>query len=423
MLSQKQTELVVLTVSNPSPSLPNPRKLSFQQSAPVQPDSSGPVIILDDDLDVANTVAAALGVLGHRAVVTSSAAEFYGLVDRLSPSHLVIDLFMPEIDGLAVLRDLSGRTSARIIVTSGHKGRLLESMRQSAVALGLDVVGRLEKPFRLAKLRELMTIPATFQPESRQPCDYSESEMSLENILAGLNAGEFRLYLQAKIICATQAIVGYEALVRWDHPVHGIIQPALFVPQIEAAGMEHLLARYMIDNAMAFLAAHAESTFHIAINVSLDTFRSPCFRAGLAGLRAKHDVASQRIILELTETGGSELTVADIEKMTRIRLDGFLLSLDDFGKGLSSIQRLVQLPFSEVKIDRIFIRDVTTSEEARKLIGFIIAMGTALGITTTAEGIEDAATFDVLKKLGCTNVQGFLFGRPFPVSLANRCCN
>jgi len=404
---------------NNTSSLPIPNDLSLQHTKPDQPGTSDLVIILDDDLCVATTVAKALGALGHKAVVTSSTAEFFNLIDLLSPSHLVIDLFMPDTDGLAVLRGLTSRTGSRIIVTSGHDVRLLESMRQSALALGLDVVGRLEKPFRLAKLRELMGIPSKSQPVSRHPWDHSEGDLSLQRIFRGLDGGEFKLYLQAKICCTTQAVVGYEALVRWDHPVYGIIPPAHFVPQIEASGVEHRLARYMIDHSMTFLAANADASFHLAVNVSLDTFRSPLFRTLLAELRASHGVAAERIVLELTETGGGGLTVADIETMTRIRLDGFLVSLDDFGVGLSSIQRLVQLPFSEVKIDRMFIRDITMSEVARKMVESIIAMGKTLGIEVTAEGIEDFDTFDLLKKLGCTNVQGFLFGQPFPVSIAN----
>jgi len=182
---------------------------------------------------------------------------------------------------------------------------------------------------------------------------------------------------------------------------------------IEAAGMEHRLARYMIDRSMAYLAAHADATFHVAINVSLETFRSPLFRTMLAELRAEHDVPAERIILELTERGVGELSGADIETMTRIRMDGFLLSLDDFGVGQSSIQRLVQLPLSEVKIDQMFIRDVTTSEEARRLVESIIAMGQALKIPITAEGIENAETFEMLKGLAAQMPKASFSAGPF----------
>jgi EAL domain-containing protein (putative c-di-GMP-specific phosphodiesterase class I) len=402
-------------MTNDSDFSPSPSSLQGQQFKPDRSGGEGLVIILDDDLDVANTVAASLGALGHRAVVTSSAPEFFDLIDRLSPSHLMIDLFMPEMDGLAVLRGLSSRTNARIIVTSGHDVRLLESMRQSAIALGLDVAGRLEKPFRLSRLRELMAIPSMNKPALCSSWDSSEENLSLQRILDGLDGGEFKLYLQVKISCTTQTIVGYEALVRWDHPEYGIIPPVHFVPKIEAAGMEHRLARYMIDLSMAYLAANEDASFHLAINVSLETLRSPPFRAMLAELRAQHDVAAKRIVLELTERGVGDLTSLDIETMTRIRLDGYLLSLDDFGVGNSSIQRLVQLPFSEIKIDRMFIRDVTTSDEARKLMMSMVAMGDAMNIPITAEGIENAETFEMLKSVGCTNAQGFLFGEPFPV--------
>lgn len=405
------------------------------------------VLILDDDQLVADVIARALRSLGCETETALAPSAFFAALGSFGPTHLVIDLFMPEMDGLAVLHRLAELgCNARIIVTSGHEVRLLESMRQSARALGLDVIGRLEKPFRMARLAELMTQPedtedkreavslpndpaapaiapsyesgrataAAAMPDALLPAigDLGDDPLSIDFVKA-LGAGQLQLYLQNKVSCATRAVVGHEALVRWHHPEKGIVPPALFVPEIEARGLEHLLARHMLDLAMAHLSRHGAG-LHVSVNVSLATFRMECFRELLGALRQRHDIAPERIILELTETGTSEILPSDIDTLTRLRLDGYQLAIDDFGIGMSSLQRLVQLPFSEVKIDRMFVRDITQSEEARKIVTAIIAMARALGMQVTAEGVEDAATLAILTELGCDLAQGYYLGRPFP---------
>lgn len=405
------------------------------------------VLILDDDQLVADVIGRALRSLGCETETTLAPSAFFAALGSFRPTHLVIDLFMPEMDGLAVLHRLAELgCDARIIVTSGHEVRLLESMRQSARALGLDVIGRLEKPFRMARLAELMAQqpdgaePAAVPPPvvedlpaAPRPAPVAEAVVAVPDVLAvplpdlstlggdalavefvtGLAEGQLQLYLQNKVSCATRAVVGHEALVRWYHPEKGVVSPALFVPEIEARGLEHLLARHMLDLAMAHLARHGAG-LHVSVNVSLATFRMGCFREMLSALRQRHDIAPERIILELTETGTSEILPSDIDTLTRLRLDGYQLAIDDFGIGMSSLQRLVQLPFSEVKIDRMFVRDITQSEEARKIVTAIIAMARALGMQVTAEGVEDAATLKILTDLGCDLAQGFYLGRPFP---------
>lgn len=402
------------------------------------------VLILDDDQLVADVIGRALRSLGCETETALAPSAFFAALGSFSPTHLVIDLFMPEMDGLAVLHRLAELgCDARIIVTSGHELRLLESMRQSARALGLDVIGRLEKPFRMARLAELMAQqedPAEAQAAQPLREDVAPAPLRGPQALAvvqdalaaplpdladlggdplaidfvtGLATGQLQLYLQNKVSCSTRSVVGHEALVRWYHPEKGIVPPAQFVPEIEARGLEHLLARHMLELAMSHLSRHGAG-LHMSVNVSLATFRMACFRQTLGALRERYDIAPERIILELTETGTSEILPSDIDTLTRLRLDGYQLAIDDFGIGMSSLQRLVQLPFSEVKIDRMFVRDITQSEEARKIVTAIIAMARALGMQVTAEGVEDAATLKILADLGCDLAQGYYLGRPFP---------
>ena len=380
-------------------------------------EQNGFVVILDDDEAVGTFVAIALRNMGYKAVLTAEPDHFFELVDRLNPTHIIIDLVMPKMDGLEGLRKLANRTQARIIVTSGVEVRLLEAMRQSAVILGLDVVGRLSKPFRLSKLRDLMSVPARSDMAPRGDAVILKADMTPDKIRLAMQRGDFRLYLQDKVCCATGLCVGYEGLSRWHHPVHQVIQPNDFIPQIEAVGLEPELGEYILDLAIRHLALLDDPAVHIAVNLSLASFRSDGLREMLAALRAPYGVRPGQIVLELTESGTSDISAADIHMLTRLRIDGYRLAIDDFGIGQSSIKRLVQLPFSEIKIDRIFVRDMASSDETRKVVRAIIAMAQALDMEVTGEGVENPRTFALLRDMGCTMAQGYLFGQPRPASL------
>ncbi|QYK40113.1 MAG: EAL domain-containing response regulator [Paracoccaceae bacterium] len=385
-------------------------------------DHDAHVLILDDDCAVAELVVSALLRIGARSHCFTEAKSFLAAVPNLRPTHMIVDLSLPGMDGLEVLRELARRgCRARIIVTSGHGGKILESMRHSAVELGLDVVGVLEKPFRLARLRDLMSVPPGRVAASR---DATQADPALDAraFARALRTGDVKLYLQPKVICATGEKAGYEALARWHHPVHRVLPPGMFLSQVEASGQEFDLARCMLDLAFGHLVASGAPGLHIAVNVSLSVIRRPEFLPMLRELREHHGIDPGQVILELTENGTSEILAGDIETLTRIRLDGHKLAIDDFGIGQSSIQRLVQLPFTEIKIDRLFVRDLTRSGEARKVVAAVTALGKALGMSITAEGVENAETLTIVRDLGCDMAQGYFLGRPYeaPPSAARR---
>jgi CheY-like chemotaxis protein len=216
------------------------------------------VVILDDDPAVADVIARALRSFGCMAVKTSDPEAFHAAIDRVAPSHLIVDLSMPGTDGLAVMRALADRqTRARVIVTSGHAVRLLEAMRQAALALGLDVVGRLDKPFKIARLHDLMARPPARAPELRGSAPVTV-DLDEAAVRAAIAAGELRLYLQSRVSCGDGRLLGYEALARWQHPKHDVVPPNWFVPLLEASGFEHLLAYRMLDLALAELDARGD---------------------------------------------------------------------------------------------------------------------------------------------------------------------
>lgn len=398
------------------------------------------ILVLDGAAGLAESLARPLRTLGCEVGLTRTPEEFMTAFCRLAPGHLLIDLSTAEAEGSNVLRHLADLgCRARIIVTGDRGLRLLEAMRQTARGLGLDVIGRLEKPLRAAQIVRLIRehpapgpnptplgspfaargpAPdprAQTAPPARRPARM-QGGISIDDVTRGLAAGEFRLYLQDRFGCANRHLAGQEALARWHHPEMGVLAPRHFLGLLESHGQEHLLAIHMLDLAMAHLASQ-NRVRQVSVNISLQTFRRPCFREEMQSLRRRHGIAPEQLVLELTETGNTDILPGDIAALTRLRIEGYQLAADDFGVGMSSLQRLIQLPFTEIKIDRMFVGDITRFDEPAKIVTSIIAMGRALDMMVTAEGVEDEATLAALTDLGCDLAQGHYFGRPHPARL------
>lgn len=386
------------------------------------------LLILDDDESIARTVALIAGSDGAQSRVCTDPHEFLDLAQSWSPTHLYVDLQMPQMDGLQVLSELaSRRCRARIIICSGVGNRVLEAAVLSARELGLDVCGMLPKPFRLNELRALLfAVPdapakaSTPPAPARQP-GFTPGAADLQDALARKHL--FVVY-QPKIHCSTGRVSGLEALVRWQHPDHGLITPDRFIPLAEEAGLIDGITLAVLNDALPWFAKWATDYqqlggLTLSINISARSLGRPELIDAIVDLCNRSGVSPSRLIFELTETAAMDEPVAALTLLTRLRVHGFMLSLDDFGTGYSSMLQLVRLPFSELKIDRSFVTSAATSQESRAVIRCITDLGRSLGMTTTAEGVEDSATHAYLREIGCDLAQGYLFSRPLtPVLLA-----
>ncbi|OIQ73428.1 cyclic di-GMP phosphodiesterase Gmr [mine drainage metagenome] len=229
---------------------------------------------------------------------------------------------------------------------------------------------------------------------------------------------QFVLHYQPQVDSFGRTL-GAEALVRWQHPEHGLVSPLMFIPMAEETGLILPIGQWVLEQACRQLAAWATrpQTEHLtlAVNVSVRQFGLPHFVDLVLATVAQTGARPERLKLELTESLLLENMQDMIVKMTALKATGIGFSLDDFGTGYSSLAYLKRLPLDQLKIDQSFVRDVLTDANDAAIAQMVIALAKTLGLAVIAEGVETEAQRDALSKLGCRAYQGYLFSKPLPL--------
>ena len=242
-------------------------------------------------------------------------------------------------------------------------------------------------------------------------------ELSLHaRIEEGLQNGDIWLAFQSQWDFERQCVTGAEALIRWDHPTRGPIAPDAFILQAERAGRIDTLTYWVLEQAItAALELNAMGPrFQMSINLSAQMVDKPDLVANFVEITRRRAIDPGLLTIEITETSSVSNRPAACSNLTQLRALGFRLSIDDFGTGEASLTYLADLPSDELKLDRQFIARLLTSDRDRAIVTSTIALAHALGQSVVAEGIEDAATFEMLGILGCDSAQGYFLGRPQP---------
>ena len=238
-----------------------------------------------------------------------------------------------------------------------------------------------------------------------------QARRSLEvDLHRALAAGEFRLDYQPLINLATNDVVGMEALVRWTHPLRGPISPADFIPIAEETGLIVPLGEWVLRQACAD-ARQWPATVKLAVNLSPVQFRNRNLVSVVINALAAARLSAARLELEITEAALMQNAESVVETLQQLRALGARIAMDDFGTGYSSLSYLRKFPFDRIKIDKSFIADADTNADSAAIVRTIAALGQTLGIETTAEGIETVEQFEMVRRSGCTEGQGYLIGR------------
>ena len=232
---------------------------------------------------------------------------------------------------------------------------------------------------------------------------------------AALPRGEFEMHYQPIRDVAAEKIVACEALVRWRHPMRGLIPPVNFIPLAEETGLIIEIGEWVLRTACRDAAAWPDD-IGVAVNLSPVQFKNPNLVSQVMDALAQSGLPALRLELEITESVLLQNSEATLATLHALRGDGVRISLDDFGTGYSSLSYLRSFPFDKIKIDRSFVEDVTSREDSLAIVRAVAGLGRSLGIATTAEGVETPAQLDVLRREGCTQAQGYLFSKPRPVS-------
>ena len=245
-----------------------------------------------------------------------------------------------------------------------------------------------------------------------------EKKMTMEHELRiAIKKEELVLFYQPQVDLKGE-LVGFEALVRWNHPLKGLIPPNDFIPLAEETGLIIPLGNWVLHTAckqlVAWLKRYPRKLMHISINVSVKQFQETQFHHMVETVIQQTGIAADRVKLELTESLIVENVVETITKIKLLRSLGINFSLDDFGTGYSSLSYLKRLPLDELKIDRFFVRDIIIDNNDAMIVKTIIEMAHNFDLDVIAEGVETEEQFKFLQDNGCTLFQGYLFSPPIP---------
>ena len=236
-----------------------------------------------------------------------------------------------------------------------------------------------------------------------------------QDLRRALPAGEFELYYQPVVDLASNEVSGFEALIRWNHPKHGLVAPAAFIPLAEEIGFIIPMGEWVIRQACA-TAARWPGELRVAVNISAAQFRNPGLMQVIVGALSASGLPPTRLEIEITETVFLQNRETTLAVLHQLRALGILIAMDDFGTGYSSLTYLQSFPFDKIKIDRSFVRDIDRNTGSLNIVRAVAALANGLGMTATAEGVETHGQLAQIVAAGCAEMQGYLFSQPLPAA-------
>jgi predicted signal transduction protein with EAL and GGDEF domain len=284
------------------------------------------------------------------------------------------------------------------------------------------VCGRADDPMQLLRSADIAMYASKRDGKARitrfeeSMHDAAQAHLALRmDLEAAVDRGELSLVYQPIVGVASQRIKGVEALVRWDHPRRGRVQPTEFIPIAEQSGQIDKIGAWVLRTACAE-AATWPSAVRIAVNVSPVQFRSQALSLKVASALAETGLDPRRLELEITEAVLIADDDAALVALDQLRKLGVGIALDDFGTGYSSLSYLQRFPFDKIKIDRSFVKALTPGSGSSSIIKAVVSIAADRNMMTTAEGVETEQQRETVQALGCTQMQGYLFSPPRPAA-------
>lgn len=403
---------------------------------PVNPDADG-ISLLFIDIDRFKDINDALGhEAGDQLLIKVASRIDASLRADDFVARIGGDEFAVVLDGVKDI-DVAHRrakdiceTIAKPVEISQHNLRVTASIGIALYPTDADNLDDLLVKADLAMYRAKETGGNTFRAHTAGDFEKARLKASLEcELRDGLEANQFELHYQPKVRLSDGKVIGAEALIRWQHPRRGLLSPAQFLPIAEESGLIVELGTWIMRRACRD-AVHWRRRLGAAISVAVNVSPVQFARQDVAELvREALDFSGlppEALIIELTEQTmlGSEASLGNC--LEKLRVKGCGLSLDDFGTGFASLNCLQAFPIHEIKIDRSFVRHMSTRTNDAVIVDTICALGQSLGLSVTAEGVETSAQAEALKDFGCNAAQGYHFARPQPfdafIASAERLC-
>jgi predicted signal transduction protein with EAL and GGDEF domain len=437
-LAESADALHRLTFDDPITRLPNRASMTSRLAAALL--VGQPVALLEIEVEGLTRVSAALGqqqgdlaVVGAADRLREAAAEWARRSNLIAPLGADLSVTLARISdaGFAMLaygaEAAAAEELARLAIAAFDPPLALGERRVSLrLAIGIaiapsdgDEAGTLLRSAAAALSAARQAGPQSARSAGVDLVRQAYGRLRLEEELRrAIEQDELEVHYQPQIDLRTGAVAGAEALVRWRHPVRGMVSPGEFVPVAEESGLVEPLGRVVLAEASRTSVAWAAMGIdvRIAVNVSTLQFRSPTFaESTLAIIRAARADPS-RIELEITESAAMGDPTHAARELGRLKAAGIRVAIDDFGTGYSNLSTLTRLPFDVLKIDQAFVRDALVTPASRVVVGTVIGMAATLGVETVAEGVETEEQLAFVTAHGCDVAQGYLYAKPMPAA-------
>jgi len=371
---------------------------------------SNVLLVVDDEPDFVELIVQVATGIGFEVLPAGSAQAMFDQLSRRGPSIVLLDLQLPGMDGVEVLRHLARQTlEAGVLLVSGMDHRVLMSARQLGDSLGLKMLDVLQKPAMIEDIEALLA--SHLEPSAR---------LEVDDLRRGIEELELVVHYQPKLVRheGRWQIRSAEALVRWNHPRLGLLYPGQFLPLAENNELIVAITDFVMSDAVRQAGQWRRHGHEIgvAVNLSPRLVRDIGFPDRLARLLKEYDLPPEQLTIEVTEASSLHDVELVTDVFTRLRVKGIALSLDDFGTGTSSITQLYRMPFTEVKIDGSLMAEVPHTQAAATVVRAIVELAHRLSLSVCAEGIETAAAFEFMEQVGCEALQGRLIAHAVPAA-------
>jgi EAL domain-containing protein (putative c-di-GMP-specific phosphodiesterase class I)/ActR/RegA family two-component response regulator len=362
------------------------------------------LLIIDDDNGFRNFVRRVAETVGYDTLITGDAKVFKEQVRAWNPSVIILDLNMPGIDGIELLRDLVDmKVTARVVIASGVDLKVLETVGRMAAERGLAIAGTIQKPVRAEALKEVL-----------ERLREVEKELLAGALTHAIASNDLVLEYLPTLDCRTGRIYAVEALVRWQHPTRGMIPPDQFIALAEQSEAIHELTQWVVANATRQTARWRRDgvDLGLAVNVSARNLESSDFPDRIAAICAQTGHAPEQLTMEFVADAISGDLAQTKELLTRLRLKGFRIAIEEFGTGDLSLAKLCRLPFAELKIDKPFVSQMLHDAESCRIVEAAIGVAQKFGLKSLAVGVTMRTILSAVAERGADAAQGFFISPP-----------
>ncbi|MEN7429368.1 EAL domain-containing response regulator [Chromobacterium sp. TRC.1.1.SA] len=371
------------------------------------------ILVIDDDAVSQQFLVMVLQRLGYEnVVVASDGLDALIQLDAGDRRFDVIfcDLDMPRMDGIEFVRHLGERGfQGMLLISSGFDERVIESVAELARMYDLWLAGVLPKPINHQTLQRLINQP----PPASRHVPGVVSPPTEEELRAAIGKGELRPFLQPQVSMKDGQIRSAEVLARWQHPRLGLIGPQQFIQLAENSSLITELTLQMLRQAAVIMdRLPSETPLAMSLNLSVESLNEIALVSRFERILVDCGFPFSRLIVEVTETGLMANPTRALELLTRLRLKGARLSIDDFGTGFASMDRLSRIPFTELKIDKGFVIDAARNPTNFSIVRASAELGRQLGLDVVAEGVATESEWQLCRQLGVEIAQGSFISPP-----------